>query len=181
MDKKPGIRPRDTVWHRLDVASRHGFPALLTVAVLLLLSAPMGLPGQAQMQPAWLLASVYFWSIYRPAALPAAMVFALGLLLDLLAQGPVGLWVLILLLVHGTALGGRRTLARAGFLGVWLAFVLAAGAAAAAEWAANALFAWRLLAGWPALFEWALAAGAYPLLAALFIRAHRGRAAPERA
>jgi len=88
MDKKPGIRPALTLWHTLDVAARYAFPSLLTALVLLLLSTPLGIPGQAQMQPAWAMASVYFWTLFRPASLPAGVVFALGLLLDLLAQGP---------------------------------------------------------------------------------------------
>ncbi len=181
MDRTPGIRPRPTLLHQLDVASRYGFPTLLTAVGLLLLSAPLGLPGQAQMQPAWALASVFFWSVFRPASMPPVAVFGLGLLLDLLAQGPVGLSVLLLLLVHAVAFGNRRALARQGFLAVWLAFVAVAAGAAALEWAANALFLWRWLTAWPAVFEFGLAAGAYPFLAAAFTRAHRGRAAPERA
>ncbi len=181
MDRKPGIRPRPTLWHRLDVASRFLFPGLLTAGVLVLLSAPIGVPGQAQMQPAWALASVYFWSIYRPASMPAWAVFATGLLLDLLAQGPVGLFALILLLVHALAMGNRRVLARQGFFSVWAGFVAVAAGAAALEWAVNAVFAWHWLAPWPGLFEFAVAVGAYPLLASGFIRAHQGRAAPEQA
>jgi len=181
MDKKPGIRPALTLWHTLDVAARYAFPSLLTALVLLLLSTPLGIPGQAQMQPAWAMASVYFWTLFRPASLPAGVVFALGLLLDLLAQGPVGVGVLILLLTHATALRGRRWLTRQGFAIVWLFFILIAGVAAALEWGLVAALTWRVLPPWPALFEWGMAAGAYPILATLLTRAHRGIAAPERA
>jgi rod shape-determining protein MreD len=179
MDKTPGIRPRLTVLHRLDVAARYCFPAACTVFVLLVLSTPLGLPGQAQMQPAWVLASVFFWSLYRPTSLPAGVVFAIGLLLDLLAQGPIGIGVLILLLTHGTALRLRRFLTRQGFGLVWLAFMAFAAAAAAAEWLLVSAITWRALPLSPALFECAMSIGAYPLLAAALIRAHRTLAAPE--
>ena len=179
MDKKPGIRPRITVWHQLDVAARYVFPLGITVMVLLLLSAPLGIPGQAQMQPAWALASVYFWTLFRPASLPAFGVFLVGLLLDLLAQGPVGIGVLILLLAHATALRGRRVLARQGFALVWLVFIVFAAAAAFLEWLLVSLLTWRALPPWPALFEWGMAAGAYPILATLLTRVHRTIAAPE--
>jgi rod shape-determining protein MreD len=179
MDKKPGIRPRITIWHQLDVAARYAFPLALTTLVLLLLSAPLGLPGQAQMQPAWALASIYFWTLFRPASLPAFGVFLMGLLLDLLAQGPIGIGVLILLLVHASALRGRRALVRQGFAVVWLVFVLFAAAAAALEWLLVSVLTWRALPPWPALFEWGMAAGAYPILATLLTRAHRTIAAPE--
>jgi rod shape-determining protein MreD len=165
----------------LDVASRHAFPGVQTAAVLLLLSAPLGLPGQAQLQPAWAMACVYFWSLYRPAAMPAMLVFALGLLLDLLAQGPIGIQVLVLLLIHATALRTRRALTRAGFAMVWLVFAGVAAAAAAAEWLLVCLLTWRLVPPWPGFFELGLAAGLYPLLAVYLIGLHRGRAAPEQA
>jgi len=170
-----------TVWHRLDAASRHAVPVLVCVLILLLLSTPLGLPGQAAMQPVWALTNVYFWSLYRPASLPAASVFAIGLLLDLLTQGPIGAGVLILLTVHGTALRLRRFLTRRSFALVWLVFMAFAAAASGAEWLLVSLLTWRALSPGPALFECALAVGMYPILAVLLIRAHRGIAAPERA
>ena len=133
------------------------------------------------MQPAWMLASVYFWSLFRPASLPAPAVFALGLLLDLLAQGPLGVSILILLLVHATALRVRRVLTRQGFEVVWLMFLLVAAIAATLEWLLVSLLTWRALSIWPAAFEFGMAAGAYPILATLLTHAHRGIAAPERA
>ncbi len=181
MDNKPGIRPRLGLWHRLDVASRYAFPAVQTVVVLLLLSAPFGLPGQAQLQPAWAMASVYFWSLYRPASMPALLVFGVGLLLDLLAQGPVGIQVLVLLLIHAAALRFRRALTRSGFAAVWLVFASLAAGAALAEWLLVVLLTWSAVPPWPGLFEWGLAAGLYPFLALHLITLHRGRAAPEQA
>jgi rod shape-determining protein MreD len=70
----------------LDVVSRHAFPFVQSVLVVLVLGAPFGLPGQAQLQWAWAVSSVFFWSLYRPGAMPALLVFVLGVLLDLLAQ-----------------------------------------------------------------------------------------------
>jgi len=181
MDKTPGIRPHTGLWHRLDVASRYAFPAVLTAVVLILLAAPFGLPGQAQMQPAWAMASIFFWTLFRPAAMPAGMVFLLGLLMALIAQGPIGIQVLILLLVHGGALSARRILTRTGFVPVWASFAGFAAAAAFAEWALVSLLTWRVLPLAPALFEWGMATGAYPFLSAAFTQAHRSVAAPERA
>ena len=181
MDKLPGIRPRLGLWHQLDVASRYAFPTVITGAMLLLLSAPLGIPGQAQLQPAWALANIWFWSLYRPASMPAGCVFAIALLLDLIDQGPVGVEVLILLLVHGAALNFRRSLTRSGFALVWVTFMAAAACAALLEWLLISLLTWRALPPWPALFEFGVAAGIYPMLATLLTGAHRGIAAPEKA
>lgn len=165
----------------MDVASRYAFPIVQTALVLLLLSAPWGLPGQAQLQTAWALSSIFFWSLFRPAAMPAAAVFAIGLLLDLLAQGPVGVQILILLLAHGTALKARRDLTRSGFTMVWLAFIAVAACAATLEWLLVCLLTWHAFTPWPAFFEFGVASGLYPVLAVAFTRAHRTLAAPERA
>jgi rod shape-determining protein MreD len=181
MEKEPGIRPRQTIWHRLDIAARYGVPGALTIGVLLLLSLPLGAPGQAQMQPVWALASVFFWTLYRPASLPASLVFSVGLLLDLLAQGPIGLHPLLLLLTHAAVLRWRRFLTRQGFGSVWLVFILVAMVAATAEFLAVALLSWRALPAWPALFECLMAVGGYPVLSVLLTKAHQGIAAPEKA
>lgn len=165
----------------MDIVARTVLPLALTAFVLLLLSAPFGLPGQAALQPAWVLGCVYFWTIYRPASLPAAAVFLLGLLLDLLSQGPLGVETLLLLSVHGAALRLRRPLIRQGFGLVWLVFIAVSASFALAEWLLVSLLTWRALPPWPALFECALAVGMYPILAVALIRAHRSIAAPEQA
>jgi rod shape-determining protein MreD len=165
----------------LDVASRHAFPGVQTAIVLLLLSAPLGLPGQAQLQSAWALACVYFWSLYRPAALSALLVFGLGLLLDLLAQGPIGIQVLLLLLTHAIALKSRRVLTRSGFAVVWLVFAGIAAGAALLEWLLVSALTWRVLPIGPGLLAFGVATGIYPFLAFYFIVLHRSLAAPERA
>jgi rod shape-determining protein MreD len=165
----------------LDVTSRYAFPGVQTVLVLILLSAPIGLPGQPQFQPAWAMGNVFFWSLFRPASMPAALVFAIGLLLDLLTQEPMGVQVLLLLLIHGLALKLRRDLARRGFATVWFVFGLTAAGAAVLELSLVTLFTWRLLPPGAALFEAGVATGSYPFLAWYLTWLHRGLAAPERA
>ena len=179
--RTPGIQPRPTIWRQLDAASRKAFPAACTALLLLFFAAPLGLPGQAQLQPAAALACVFFWSLFRPASMPPPVVFVLGLLADLLGLAPLGASVLVLLVVHGLAVQWRRVLAGQGFLLVWLAFVAVAAGAAVLGWAMGSLLALRLMPGAPVLFQFGLAAGLYPLLATLFTRAHRGLANPEEA
>ncbi len=181
MDSAPGVRPRDGLWHALDTVSRYALPGVQTVAVLLLLSAPLGIPAQAQLQPAWAQACVFFWSLYRPASMPAPLVFAIGLLLDLLAQAPVGIEVLVLLLIHAIALKTRRVLTRSGFATVWLVFMGVALGAATLEYLLVSLLTWHALPYWPGAFEFGIATGLYPFLAFYMIGLHRNLAAPEQA
>ncbi len=179
--RTPGIRPRPTLRRRLDAASRQGFPAACTALLLLLAAAPLGLPGQAQLQPAAALACVFFWSLFRPGSMPPPAVFLLGLLSDLLSLSPPGVSVLILLAAHGLAVRWRPVLAGQGFLLVWLAFIAVAAGAAALEWLIMSLLTLQVLPGDAVLFQFALTAGLYPTLAALFTRARRGVADPDRA
>ena len=179
-ERLPGIRPRPTLFRQLDAASRAAFPAACTALLLLLLAAPLHLPGQAQLQLAAALACVFFWSLFRPASMTPPIVFALGLLSDLLGLAPPGISVFVLLIVHGLAVRWR-IIAGQGFLLVWLAFVAVAAGAATMGWALTSLLTFRLLPVPPALFQFGLTAGLYPVLAALFTTAHRGLADPARA
>ena len=174
-ERLPGIRPTPTLWRKLDAASRTAFPATITALLLLLLAAPLHLPGQAQLQPATALACVFFWSLFRPASMSPPIVFVLGLLSDLLGLAPPGISVLVLLIVHGLAVRWR-SLAAQGFLVVWLAFVAVAAGGAALGWLLTSVLTLRLLPGPPALFQFGLTAGLYPLLALVFTAAHRGLA-----
>jgi rod shape-determining protein MreD len=181
VNKLPGIRPRQSFGRRLDMAARRGFPGATTALMLLLTAAPLGVPGLAELQASIALSCVFFWSLFRPVSMPPAMVFAIGLLVDLLNWAPPGVGVLALLLAHGLALRWRRVLVRQGFLLVWLAFVAVAAGAAALEWALASLLTFQLLPPGPCVFQAAVGAGLYPALATLLIRAHHTLAEPEQA
>ena len=180
-DRSPGIRPRPTLWRRLDAVSRLAFPVGSTVVVLLVLAGPLGGPGQAQWQEAVTLGCVFFWSVFRPASMPPPAVFLVGLLADLLGLSPPGVLMLVLLAVHGLAVSWRRWLARQGFVAVWIAFVAVAAGATLLGWLLDCALDVRLLPPGPALFGFALSAGLYPALALLLTAAHRTAAAPEQA
>ena len=165
----------------LDATARQAFPVTTAALLLLLLSAPLGLPGQAQLQVSTALACVFFWSVFRPASMSPPSVFALGLLADLLSLAPVGTSVLILLVTHGVALRLRRFLVAQGFLVVWLVFLAVAAGSAALQWLLTCLLGFTLLPTGPALLQFGVTAGFYPALAAAFTRTHRGLADPESA
>ena len=171
--RNPGIRPRLTLGARLDHAARAGFPATCTVLAMLLTQAPFGIPGQAAILPAVTLACVWFWSLFRPAAMAPPAVFAIGLLLDLLGYLPLGVGVLMLLLAHGIARRWRRFLAQQGFAMTWVAFLPVGGGAALLTWAL--VVALTLKANPPglALFQAVLTGALYPVLAIPLAWLHR--------
>jgi rod shape-determining protein MreD len=148
---------------------------------MLLVEVPFGIAGQAMLLPVVAIASIYFWSLCRPAAMPSPLVFLIGLLLDLLGYLPLGIGVLILLVTHGLVVHWRPVLTRQSLCVLWLVFAGFGIGAAALCWAMTALLSLRLLPLGPALFQALLAAALYPALAMLLLQAHRTIADPERA
>ena len=180
-DRFPGIRPRPSLWRRLDMAARVSFPATTSALLLLATAAPVGLPGQPEMQAPVALACVVFWSLYRPGSMPPVVVFALGFLADLLGYGPLGVFMVVLLVVHGVTSRLRRVLVRGGFATVWLAFGAVVVAAAGLQWALTCLMRLTLLPPEPVVLQSAFGIGLYPPLSLLLSRTHDSLAAPEQA
>jgi rod shape-determining protein MreD len=180
LDKTPGIRPRRSWGQRLDRAARSSFPAGTTILGMILLTAPFGIPGQAQLMPAFALAAVFFWTLFRPSSVPPPLVFLLGFLADLLGEMPLGSSVLVLLLTQLLVIRSRRYLPQKGFLFVWLVFVAVAAVAAGLQWALACVLNWAIYPPISGIFQFLLSAGLYPVLATVFTRAHRSVAASER-
>lgn len=168
--------PNPSLLRRVDALARAATPMALTVALLVLAAMPDGLPGCVA---AVALPCVFFWSVFRPAAMPPPVVFGLGLLQDLLSAAPIGTGVLALLIVHGLAMRWRRFLARQSFLAVWLAFCVAAVGAAALFWGLQSLLALRLPPFAPALHAALLSAGLYPAIALVLTRVHEAMRVAE--
>ena len=179
--RAPGIRPRPSLWRRLDGLARRAFPVTSTVLLMLLSNAPFGIPDQATLLPAVAVISVFFWSLFRPSGMPPLAVFLIGLLLDLLGWLPLGIGVVTLLTVHAFCLHWRRGLARPGvpddLARLRRLRVRRGGDHVGAGRPARAAAA----PVGPALFQAVLTTALYPALAIPFAHAHRDVAAPERA
>ncbi|OYV52119.1 MAG: hypothetical protein B7Z77_02680 [Acidocella sp. 20-58-15] len=167
------------IWRRLDMASRYAWPATVTVLGLLLIGVPLGLPGLAALRPAYVMACVYFWSLYRPASLPAPVVALCGLLLDLLGVSPLGMWAVLLLLLQGATLVSRRRLMTWSFKLNWAAFSGFAAVVSLLAWGLQSALELCALPWLPLMVQMFMAFGVYPVLAWMFIKAHRGAAAVE--
>lgn len=181
IDRRPGIRPRTSLGRRLDITARCGFPACITVLLMLITQAPLDIRGQATLLPAVALCCVWFWSVFRPALMPPPVVFLIGLLMDLLGYLPLGVGAFTLLAAHGTAISLRRSLSRRGFTWIWAVFAIVAAVASLVIWLLTMLLTFRLLSPDPAIFIAVLTVSIYPVLAIPFASAHRSIANPEQA
>jgi len=178
-DRFPGVRPHLTIGRRLDIAWRHAFPGTTSLLLMLLSVAHFGLWGQAALLPTVALTCVWFWSLFRPAAMAPPVTFLVGLLLDLLGFLPLGVGPLTMLATHGVAQGLRRFLSRQGFAVVWLIFTSVACGIAAMNWALVSLLTLSLVPAGPVLFQAGLAAAMYPAVAIPLTLAHRSFADPD--
>lgn len=180
-DRRRRPRPGRTLARTLDASARRMVPLAGAVLGLLLLDLPLGLPGQAAMQPGILLGCVFFWSVFRPASMPAVPVFLLGVVCDLLGSQPVGVGALMLLLALAAGRTWRGRLARLGFIAIWLVFATVAAAALALEWLLVSAVRLQPMPLPAPVFAWVLALGLYPLLSACLTWQHRTIADPDRA
>jgi rod shape-determining protein MreD len=181
IDRRPGVRPRPSLGRFLDIAARASFPTAITILLMLLSQAPLGIAGQAALLPAITICCVWFWSLFRPGNMPPPVVFLIGLAMDLLGYLPLGVGVFTLLCVHGVAQSLRRSLLPRGFAWIWIVFAAVAAAASLTIWLLVMLLTFRLLSPYPALFTACLTVAIFPILAVPFAAAHRTIANPERA
>lgn len=173
------LGPRPTMLQRLDRAARAALPTTLAAGLVVFSAVPLGLPGLRGLAPAFAVPIVFFWSIWRPALVPPAAVFGLGLLSDLLGAAPLGVSSATLLLLAALVDANRRMLARQSALSAWLLFVPHAALTLGLSWALVSLLALRPMPPEPALLQWALTAALYPALAFAMGRADRWLAALE--
>lgn len=176
--RSAGRAPRLS-WRQVDIVTRWFFPFFLLLLGLFVLGMPFGLPSQAELCPVYAMGCVYFWSLYRPASMPAPLVTIAGLLLDTLGYSPFGMWAVLLLLLQAATLKLRQKLAPAPFSYVWTGFVLLVAAGACLSWLLCSAFNDMWLPVSPLFVECLWAVGLYPALAFILIRAHRGVAALE--
>jgi rod shape-determining protein MreD len=145
-------------------------PLPLAVTLLLTIAACLPWGGPPWSETALVLlpaASVYYWSLRRPHLLPAILVFACGVMLDVLTHGPLGVWVLGLLFVALAARKARRVQPPLGWLRSAATVVATFALALTLVTGLEAAFVWRPITVLPLLHALAAICIVYPILAAL--------------
>jgi len=106
-----------------------GAPMVLAAVAQLLFALPLRVFGLQPPEPVFALVPAFAWAVIRPSVLPPFALLALGLYLDALLGGPLGLWPLCLLAAYAPVLAARRFLVGQGMIVLWVWY---AGACAAA-------------------------------------------------
>lgn len=148
-------------------------PGICTVFLLLLSLLPLGLHGMALFPVDVCLISIYYWTIFRPGALPFWFVFLLGIVRDALMGMPLGLSSLIFLLFRLGVLTQQRLLVKESFWATWLSFGLIIIPALTVQWLLASAFVRAVQPLTPVVMQWVFTFGLYPLPHILFNALYR--------
>jgi rod shape-determining protein MreD len=161
-----------TLLHRMDMFARRLVPFGMTLALMLIALMPTHISGLSRVTPMYALASVYFWSIYRPDLMGSGSAFGIGLLDDALTGAPLGCSALVLLACHQIVLHQQKFFNAKPFGVFWAAFALLAFGAGLIKWFCVGLFApGGFTPAGDMIVSAFLTAAIYPLIAWVLARA----------
>lgn len=156
-------------------------PFCAALLLTLLTMAPFHVFGDWLTAPNFAVIAAFFWAVYAPHLLPAAAVFALGLIMDLLGAGPIGFWPLLLLGVYGLTLSQRQFLLGRPVLAIWAGFAVLSIMATVAGWFLSSLYFGHWGDPAPALSQAMVSIAVFPVAGRLFFGLRRMlTTAPER-
>ncbi len=94
-------------------------PMAAVVAASLVLATPLRVAGLQAPEPVFALAPAFAWALAKPSIVPPFALIVMGLALDLLWGGPLGLWPTCLLAAYALVFCARRILSGQEFWGLW--------------------------------------------------------------
>ncbi len=164
---------QQTTIQRIDLLARNITPFLLALLLIMVSQLPMHLPELGRVSPMLALIAVYHWTVFRPELLPSPAVFVIGLFLDLLSGGPVGVNAVVLLLVYGVVLSQRRFLFGKSFAVVWIGFGVVGLSAALVTFIVVSLYHLTPVSPQGFLFQYLITLGLFPLVSWLLLKWQR--------
>lgn len=118
----------------LDWAWRLGTVYALMGILFILNVTAISYPFAGVLQAPFLIMAIYYWSVFRPTLLPFWLVFAAGILVDLLTALPLGVSAFVFVLVRWLVADQRRFLMGQPFIMMWSGFVVVLLIVALIEW-----------------------------------------------
>jgi rod shape-determining protein MreD len=86
------------------------YPALISAAITFVLATPVKVFGLSLPEPIIPMVLAFAWPLIRPSIVAPVVLMALGLFLNFILGGPLGLWSLSLLVIYSVILGARSFL-----------------------------------------------------------------------
>ncbi len=154
--------------HQLRQGVRAAAPAVAMLLGVLILVVPVRLGQGFIPTPLFPLAIVFLYAVYDQEALPAPVVFAIGIFHDLIYGGGVGVWAATYLALQYLVFTQSEYLQGRVRHVIWLAFAVAATMVGLLFWATESLLAGGWLPFWPLAFQWGVTMAVYPFIATAF-------------
>jgi len=148
-------------------------PVVMGLVCVLLSFVPVGRIFGLPQMPAFALMAIYYWAVVRPEMFPAYAVFAVGLLSDLLSNGPIGLWAFVYLVTYWVILSQRSLVINAAFSMFWLGFLIIALFAGGFSWIVASVLFGTIVPLKPVMYYMLMTVAVFPLFAWLFARVQR--------
>ena len=101
-------------------------PMISGLAGVVIANIPISILGGLVPAPLFGLVPVYFWCLVRPDLMTPAAVFVIGIVEDMMAGGPPGVWTLAFVVTYGVIDRQRDSFAGLAGLGAVLGFATAA-------------------------------------------------------
>lgn len=165
---------RAPITEQLDLIARQSVPFAITILLVVAGAALVPVPQYGALAPAAALMAAYYWIVYREDLMPAAAVFTIGVLQDVLEGTPLGLSALVLLLAFALIRSQARFLKGKSFILHWAGFVVFAVVVGVGKWLFMSLLSGLLIDPTLSLLVLALELALYPCMAWLLLKADSG-------
>lgn len=154
-------------------ASRFGLVYLVLLVLMFLSMINIPALQSGEIRQGFLLIGLYFWTLYRPQLLPYSLVFLIGLSMDLLTGGLLGLHAFCFMVLAMVVRSQRRFLLGQSWHMVWAGFFVAATMTQGFQALAYSLASSRVPDLWPLASNILLASMFYPLFHPAFMAYNR--------
>ena len=164
------------------VLSGYILPALALLGTGILSIMPINVMGYENVFPPFIYCVIYYWSVFRPSAMPAVLAFVCGIIIDLLIGSTVGVNAFILVAFRWLVSSQGVFLAGQQFIAQWLVYIIVTILGQAAEWGLYSLFSQTLIPIYPVVLGVFFAVALFPLFYGIMHNIHRviemGRESP---
>lgn len=151
--------------------------AVTLLLALLLYATPARLTRTTDLMPLLPLITLFIWSTIRPYFIPPVVIFAVGILQDLLTGGAMGVWAFAYL-VALTSMRVRKEDATTRDMGpLWFRFVATTAIAVGVAWIVGSLANGSPAPIQPMAIEAAASVLMFPLIALVSVRKRQSRGA----
>ncbi len=126
-------------YEKMEVIARITVVYALMVLLFFVDCAAFPSPFQSIMHIPFLTIMVFYWALYRPTLLSAALIFIAGLLFDALTGLPLGISAAVLIVMYYSILSQRSVLLLQPFWIIWAVFAITQAAIVSIQWSSGSL------------------------------------------